>query len=179
MAIIYRTADLSPGSGREIFGVAVPYGPIIEVVDFDGQRIREQFEYGAFKRSIHERGHKVRLLTSHNRHKLAVGRAAELREEQDGLHASFDVANTRDGDELLELVKTGVVDSFSIGFEPVRERRTRDRVKGDLVVRIEAKLFEVSAVNFPAYETAQIAGVRSQTIIPRAVAERRLRLLDL
>lgn len=174
MTLLYRSAELSPGGGREIYGVAVPYDVAIDVRDVDGQQIREQFAYGAFERSIQERGHKVRLLTSHNRHKLAVGRAAELREEHEGLHASFEVARTRDGDELLELVKTGVVDSFSVGFEPVRDHR-----KGGLVIRLEAKLWEVSAVNFPAYEGAQIAGVRSQPIIPRAVAERRLRYLEL
>ena len=34
-------------------------------------------------------------------------------------------------------------------------------------------------MTFPAYPGAAIAGVRSQLVIPRAVAERRLKLLDL
>lgn len=178
MTILYRSTELTPGTGREIFGRAVPYGVTIDVTDFDGARYRERFEYGAFARTIRERGHKVKLLDHHNRRKLAVGRAVDLREESDGLHSAFEVANTRDGDELLELVRTGVVDSFSIGFEPVRDRRERD-ANGDLVVRLEVKLHEVSAVNFPAYEDALIGGVRSELSIPRAVAERRLKLLEL
>lgn len=180
MTILYRSTELASGSGRQIFGRAVPYGVTIDnVLDSTGEWIRERFEYGAFNRSIRERGHKVKLLTSHERRKLAVGRAVELREESDGLYSSFEVANTRDGDELLELVRTGVIDSFSIGFQPVRDRRERDRVNGDLITRLEAKLHEVSAVNFPAYEDALIGGVRSQPlVIPRSVAQARIALLD-
>lgn len=180
MTILYRSTELAPGAGRQIFGRAVPYNVTIDVTDHTGEWIRERFEYGAFSRSIKERGHKVKLLTQHDRQKLAVGKAVELREESDGLYSSFEVAATRDGDELLELVRTGIVDSFSIGFEPVRDRRQRDSARGDLVTRLEAKLHEVSAVNFPAYQDALIAGVRSQSrSIPRAVAERRLRFLEL
>lgn len=180
MTILFRSTELTPGSGREIFGRAVPYGVTIDnVSDFGGAPYRERFEYGAFARTIRERGHKVKLLMSHDRRKLAVGRAVDLREQPDGLYSAFEVANTRDGDELLELVRTGVVDSFSIGFQPVRDRREPDRVNGDLVTRLEVKLHEVSAVNFPAYEDALIGGVRSEFTIPRAVAERRLRLLEL
>lgn len=171
--ICFRTAELQSGSGREVYGLAVPYGVTIRLHEA-GRDITEVFEFGAFARSIQERGHKVKLLVAHDRRKLAVGKATELREERDGLHTAFEVAKTRDGDELLELVSAGVVDSFSIGFSPVR-----DRWKGDHVVRLEAALREVSAVNFPAYEGAQIAGVRSRLVIPRAVAERRLRLLEL
>ena len=125
-------------------------------------------------------GTRSSFLTQHDRGKLAVGKAVELREEPDGLYSSFEVANTRDGDELLELARSGVIDSFSIGFQPVRDRRERDRVNGDLIVRLEATLTEISAVNFPAYEDAVIAGVRSQSpiCIPRSVAEARLSLLD-
>lgn len=181
MTILYRSTELTPGSGRQIFGRAVPYGVTIDnVLDVTGEHIRERFEYGSFSRSIRERGHKVKLLTQHDHRKLAVGKAVELREEPDGLYSSFEVANTRDGDELLELVRTGVIDSFSIGFQPVRDRRERTRGNDpDLITRLEAKLHEVSAVNFPAYEDAVIGGVRSEFTIPRAVAERRLRLLEL
>lgn len=181
MTTLIRSTELTPGSGREIYGRAVPYDVVIKVPDDDYSCwIREKFVPGSFARSIKERGHKVKLLTSHDRRKLAVGRAVDLREEIDGLHASFEVAKTRDGDELLELVRSGVVDCFSIGFEPVRNHREHDRKNGDLVTRLEAKLVEVSAVNFPSYEDALIGGVRSQSslVIPRAVAAARFELMD-
>lgn len=173
-SILFRTAELTPGSGRTVYGTAVPYGQVAEVSD-GGRPYRERFEFGAFDRSIRERGSKVRLFTGHETRKLPIGRAVELREQSDGLHAAFEIAATRDGDDALELVRSGVVDSFSIGFRGIRDRRD-----GDVVVRTEAALMEVSLVGLPAYPGASVAGVRSpqSLVISRSVAEARLALLD-
>lgn len=173
--ILFRTAGLSPGTGRTIFGRVVPFGEVAEVSD-GGRPYLERFEYGAFSRSISERGAKVKLFTGHDIRRLPVGRAVELSEQRDGLHAAFELADTADGRDALELVKTGVVDSFSVGFRGIRER-----MDGDVVVRTEAALMEVSLVGLPAYAGAAIAGVRSQPslVIPYSVAMRRMKLLDL
>ncbi|OHU23583.1 hypothetical protein BKG77_08040 [Mycobacteroides chelonae] len=172
----FRTAELSSGAGRTIFGIAVPYGQVTEINDYGGQ-FRERFEYGAFRKSIAERGHKVRLLTSHDSRTLAIGRAVELVEKPDGLHASFEVAETRAGDEALELVRSGTVDSFSVGFSLMRERVDDDNVH----TVTEAILREVSLVNFPAYEGAVVGGVRSAAhslVIPRSVAQAWIDLMN-
>ena len=172
--ILFRSAQLTSGDGRTIFGVAVPYN-VTSVVRDGGYSYKERVEPGACGRSIRERGSKIRLFTQHDRGKLPIGKATELTEKLDGLHAAFEAANTRDGDDALELVKTGVVDSFSIGFKGVQERRD-----GDVTVRTEIALMEVSLVAFPAFEGAAIQGVRSQSlVIPRATAERRLKLLGM
>lgn len=171
--LLYRTAELE-ASGRTIYGIAVPYQQVVEI-NMGGPQwdFMEMFVQGAFARSIVERGNKVKLLTSHNRHKLAIGKAVTLREDPAGLYTEFQVASTRDGDEALELVQSGTVDSFSIGFRPIQERRDNG-----VHVITEAALFEVSLVNFPAYPGALVGGVRSQLVIPHAVAERRLRALE-
>jgi HK97 family phage prohead protease len=173
--ILFRNADLSAGTGRTVHGLAVPFGQVAHVDDGSGP-YREQFEYGAFRRSIAERGHKVRLFGNHQTRQFPVGRAVELREERDGLHAAFEIANTRDGDDVLELVRSGTVDSFSVGFSGLR-----DRTVNGVVVRTEVSLREVSLTAMPAYSGALVGGVRSksQLVIPRSVAERRLRLLEL
>lgn len=154
-SIFFRSADLTPGIGRTIHGVVVPYGQVTEVSD-GGRPYLERFEYGACARSIRERGSKIRLFTGHETRKLPIGKAVELREHRDGLHAAFEVAATRDGDDALELVRSGTVDSFSIGFRGIRER-----LDGDVVVRTEIALLEVSLVGMPAYAGATIGGVRS------------------
>ncbi|WP_373166842.1 HK97 family phage prohead protease [Mycobacterium marinum] len=173
--ILYRTAELASGSGRELYGVAVPYGAVAEINDYSG-KYREKFAFGSFARSIEQRGSKIRLLTGHDHRRLPVGRATELREQPDGLYASFEVAPTAAGDELLTLVRDGYVGAFSIGFTPIAERWD-----GDVLVRTECSLREVSVVNEPAYSGAAIHGVRSESslVIPRAAAERRLRLLEI
>jgi HK97 family phage prohead protease len=92
------------------------------------------------------------------------------------LPGEFAIPKTADGDDILELVRTGTLDSFSVGFKPVR-----DRLDGDVVTRVEAALMEVSAVGCPAYEGALIGGIRaaSQPLhIPRAVALARRELFE-
>lgn len=157
MSTLYRSALVrADESGRTIYGLAVPYNAPTEVDDGFGT-YREQFAPGAFSRSIGERGHKVKLFTQHDTRKLPIGKPADLSERSDGLHVAFSVARTRDGDEALELVSTGVVDGFSVGFAPIRERRESDGT----VTRTEAALREVSLVHSPAYDGALIGGVRS------------------
>ena len=177
-SILFRAADLGTIEGRTLFGCAVPYEQVTVIQELDDRGnvvdYREKFTFGSFARSIRERGHKVRLLVGHDTRKLPVGRAVELREESNGLHAAFEVSDTSLGNDLLTLVRDGIADSFSIGFTPIRERW-----ENGVRVHLEAGLREVSAVTFPAYPGAAIAGVRSQLVIPRAVAERRLKLLDL
>lgn len=174
-SILFRTAELRPGEGRTVYGVIVPYGEVTTVRDLDGE-FREMFAPGAFRRSIAERGHKVKLLVSHDaRTRYPVGRAVELREEPHGLFGAFELANTPDGDEALANVKAGVVDAFSVGFRPIRDRR-----EGDVIVRVEAALLEVSLTGVPAYLGAQIAGVRAESlaVASRSLAEARLALMD-
>ena len=172
--IFYRSAELTPGTGRTVHGIAVPYGQVAEVSD-GGRPYRERFEYGAFRRSIAERGHKVRLFGNHELRQFPVGRAVDLREERDGLHVAFDIVATRDGDDALELVRSGTVDSFSVGFSGIRAHE----VNG-VVVRTEVSLREVSLTALPAYSGAEIAGVRSPQplVIPRSLALARRSLMD-
>lgn len=118
-------------------------------------------------------------MASHDQRRFPIGRATSLVEADDGLHGAFQIPATREGDDILELVATGTLDSFSIGFSPVRDRRD-----GDVLVRTEAALREVSLVALPAYEGAQIAGIRSQPtqhlpFLPLSIAAARLRLLNL
>jgi len=170
----YRSADLTPGAGRPVYGVAIPYGQVAEVSDGDGFSYLERFEFGACSRTIRERGSKVKLLALHDHRRFPIGKATSLTERSDGLHGEFAIPETREGDDVLTLIRDGVLDSFSIGFRGIRER-----TEGGVRVRTEVALIEVSLVGLPAYEGALVGRVRSQLVIPKAVAERRLRLLEL
>lgn len=174
----FPAAELSVrNESRTICGVAVPFGVEATVSDNGFTTYREQFARGAFARTIRDRMTKVKLLRSHDAQVLAVGRASLLREDAGGLWAEMSVSRTAAGDELLELVRDGVVDSFSVGFRPVAE--TVDHNSG-AVTRTEVRLEEISAVNFPAYADASIAGVRSAPALTGAAAQdlaaRRLKL---
>jgi len=142
------------GDGRTLFGLAVPYNQEAEVSD-GGPRYREVFRPGAFARTINAQ-RSVKLLANHDRKAWPVGKASALRETPAGLVGEFRVSATTNGDEALTLVRDGVLDSFSVGFSPVKHQTTSDGV----VERTEVNLHEVSLVAFPAYAGAVIEGVR-------------------
>ena len=149
------------GEGRTIFGLAVPFDTPTPIRDRMGT-YDEVFRMGAFADTIRERGDRVKFLANHDRQTMPLGKATMLREDPAGLVGEFEVARTEAGEEVLELVRMGALDALSIGFVPVESlgREGRDPV----VERTAVKLLEVSAVAFPAYEGALIAGVRSEDL---------------
>lgn len=158
------TADLevrSGSDGRTVHGIAVPFDTPT-VVDDGWGSYEETFRMGAFRKTIREQrqpdgSSKVKFLANHDRiGRLPLGRAQLLREDTAGLYGEFRVSKTPDGDAALELVRDGVLDAFSVGFVPVKDREPEP----GKIERLEVKLPEVSAVAFPAYAGALIAGVR-------------------
>lgn len=151
------TADLevrASGDGRTITGIVVPFEREARVSD-GGPSYMEMFRRGAFTKTIAERGSRVKFLSQHDQRRNPLGRATLLREDATGVYGEFQVSKTSAGDEALELVRDGALDSFSVGFAPVKHLK-----EGDTVVRTEVSLREVSLVTFPAYEDARIAAVR-------------------
>lgn len=145
------------GEGRTIHGIVVPFGQVARVSD-GGPSYDEMFERGSFKRSITMRPvERVKLLSQHNSRSNPLGRASLLREDAAGLYGEFHVSRTAAGDEALELLRDGALDSFSVGFTPIQHERSSDKT----VWRTEVGLREASLVTFPAYEGALIGGVRS------------------
>lgn len=139
-------------SAREITGVVVPFGAPTRIGDY-----LETFVRGAFTRTIAERGHRVKLLFSHDPTR-PLGKAVLLTEELRGLIGTFKVARTTAGDEALELASSGALDSLSVGFQPIRDNWSKDRTLCD---RLEVRLHEASLVAFPAYDGALVESVRS------------------
>lgn len=167
-------ADLeirSDGEGRTIHGIVVPYDVPARVRD-GGAPYDEQFQYGAFAKTLSERRSPVKLLSQHDPHN-PIGRAVELEERKGlGLYGAFRVSNTRAANDQLELARDGVLDSFSVGFAPVNHIK-----RGATTVRTEVKLREVSLVTFPAYETALVAGIRSLDPGETALAQQLLAVI--
>lgn len=152
----------SDGTGRTVHGILVPYSTVARVSD-GGPAYEEMFAPGAFSRDIEARNgdfRKVKFLYQHD-HEQPIGRAVELRDDAAGLFGAFRVAKTSKGDEVLELLREGVLDSFSIGFRPIDPAPGDPISVGEPVVRTKAGLRETSLVTFPAYAGALVAGVRA------------------
>jgi uncharacterized protein len=177
-------ADLevrSGGDGRTLVGLAVPFDIETEVDDGRGS-YREVFRRGAFAKTVRERGQRVPLLVNHDHlRRLPIGVSTVLREDAAGLYSEYRVSQTREGDEVLALVRDGALDGLSIGFRPIKDRPgPAARGQLPLIERIEAALREVSAVAFPAYADAKLVGVRTSVpFLPSDEARRRLALASL
>lgn len=144
------------GDGRTVYGVAIPFDREAKVDDGLGPYV-EVIRRGAFAKTLREQTRPFKLCVNHDKlRNLPIGRAEVLREDAGGLYGEFRVSQTQAGDDALTLIRDGVVDAFSCGMIPVKDRET----KPGLVERTELKLTEVSVVAFPAYAEALIAGVR-------------------
>lgn len=145
-------------SGRMVVGHAVNFNSETVIAGL----FREKFAPGAFAKSIAEGD--IRALFNHNT-SLLLGRTKSgtlrVSEDDQGLHYEVDLPDTQAGRDLSVSMDRGDIDGSSFGFRSIKEEWDES---GDLPLRtiIEAELFEVSPVTFPAYPDTSIA-LRSLT----------------
>jgi HK97 family phage prohead protease len=130
---------------------------------------------GAFKRSLQSRN-EVKLLWNHDAGEPLAslrGGSMQLVEDERGLKVTASLPQTSRGRDVAELLRTKVIDSMSFGFNVIKDTWSRD---GQTRTLDSVRLFEVSIVSFPAYESTT-AQVRSQpTINPDQLADALLKL---
>lgn len=131
---------------RTITGLAVPW---------DTQAVLSGGESVVFQRgSIAEDATSVKLLEFHDDTRV-IGKVTALASTDEGLIFEAKIAPTRAGDDALELLKMGALDSVSVGAIPVKYKTAND---GTMLVS-EARLVELSVVTVPAYQAAQVRSV--------------------
>lgn len=130
------------GEERLVRGIAVPYNETIEVNGF-----KERFERGAVGTPTD-----VKLFTEH---KDPIGKVVSVRDTDAGVEVTARISSTPKGNEVYTLLQDGVLNRMSVGFVPKSHR-----MEGDVFVRQEVELKEVSVVAFPAYDGATISEVR-------------------
>ena len=119
-------------------------------------------EKGAFKKTIQERLPKnlIKVLWQHYD---PMGVPKHMEEDSKGLYVVAKVSKTRENQDRLQLMKDGVVDRLSIGYDVVK-REVDDSAKDRTVRLKELKLYEFSPVTFPANEEAVITGVKGREL---------------
>jgi HK97 family phage prohead protease len=137
---------LSDTEERTIVGLAVPYGQEIELTG----NTKERFEAGAIK-TVED----VKLFYGHEE---PIGKVLEGRDTEEGFEIVARISDTVRGNEVYTLLQDGVLNRFSVGFFPVKDRK-----EGQTIVRELVDLKEVSVVPFPAFEGAKITEVRSES----------------
>jgi HK97 family phage prohead protease len=109
---------------------------------------------GAFKKSLKKINPK--LLWQHS-HSELIGGFDQVRETDTGLFVKGRLTKgVQRADEAALLLKDGVLDSMSIGFEVL----DMDRMKSSNLIK-QVNLYEVSLVTFPANPMATVSSVKS------------------
>lgn len=137
----------------------------------------ERIAPGAFQRSLKSRN-EIKLLWNHDSGEpLASLRGGGLRlwEDAKGLAYEATIANTTRGRDVAELIRSGVIDAMSFGFNVIKDSWDQSGNRTLESVRIH----EISVVAYPAYTaTAGTVSVRSIEggIDAEALADALLRL---
>ena len=133
----------------------------------------ESIAEGAFKASI-DRGDDVRALFNHDVN-LIIGRTSaktlELREDEKGLFCRIIPPDTSLGRDLVVSIERGDISQMSFGFYIEREESSYKDGKKPHFTILEARLFDVSPVTFPAYEETKVEIERSRQERSRAVMD--------
>ena len=136
--------------GRQLVGLAAPYGSEAKIADF-----RETIAPGAFTRTLSE-GRDILALADHDPARV-LGRTKsgtlELEETVHGLQFRLQLPDTSAGRDLRALAERGDLGGVSFGFTA-----TRDTWEGELRTLHEVELHEVSIVQaHAAYPTTTVS----------------------
>jgi len=139
---------------RTITGLAVPYGQDANI----GGQYTERFVPGAISDVTD-----VKLFYGHEE---PIGKVLSGRDTDAGYEITAKVSDTARGNEVMTLMRDGVLNKFSVGFVPLESERD-----GSTVTRTKVTLKEVSVVPFPAFAGANITEVREDGGTPAETSE--------
>jgi uncharacterized protein len=135
-----------------------------EMRDYWGDTFVEEIAEGAFEESLKTRD--VVGLWSHNTSQvLGNTKSGTLRVENSKIELRFelDIPDTTVGNDAWALIQRGDVDGVSFGMKVTKEKwSSEEREEGKLYKRsiLNAELYEISPVAFPAYPSNEVS-VRS------------------
>lgn len=150
--------ELRDETERIVRARIVPWGETAETLEG-----LEQFERGAFADVD-----PTRVVFRRDHQDPALGRGLSLEELEDGAYMEFRIGRTAAGDELLGLIRDGIYQGASMGFDPLPGGTTTRQGPGGRVLNVRRKvdLPEVSAVWRPAFRSAAITEYRHQEETP-------------
>lgn len=155
MKIEKRTYDIElRAEKREGTPILAGYAANFDQPSQDLGGFVETISRGAFSKTILEAD--VRALFNHdNNFVLGRNKAGTLtmREDNNGLYVEIVPPDTVWARDLMTSVKRGDISQMSFQFQALRDEWNNDHTKRNLK---EVKLFDVSLVTFPAYESTSI-----------------------
>lgn len=134
-------------------GVFEGYAAVFGNIDDGGDVI----EKGAFAKTLMERGQRVKICWQHDPRE-PIGKPLEMREDERGLYVKAKISLTQRGRDALTLLRDGVVNELSIGYDAVKEA-----YEGTVRRLREVKLWEISPVTWAMNPLATVTDVKGAT----------------
>lgn len=102
---------------------------------------------------------RVRLLMEHDTARpVGKGKSFDVRANE-GIYGTFEIARTTAGDDLLEEARFGLRDGLSVGASILDYE-----IDGSIMRVKAAEILEVSAVTFPAFDSARVVEVKGSEV---------------
>jgi HK97 family phage prohead protease len=147
-----RAIKLTKPEGKTLQGIASPFDSPALIRDARGKEFREIVRPGAFTDAITHGD--IRALVDHDDGRLLARQKSgtlRLQEQREGLWFSLDLPDTREGDDVKELVRRGDLDGMSISWGEVEDTWDKDTRELRKIA-----LVEISVVTFPAYAKTHV-----------------------
>jgi HK97 family phage prohead protease len=149
--MIFKQTSIGLDDIDESNGIVKGYGSVFNNIDSDNDIILA----GAYTKTLNENGSRVRYCNQH-RIDQPLGKFTELREDGNGLYFCAEIPMTRMGQDILLLMKNGVINENSVGIMPIVKSFRQDGVR-ELK---EVKLYEISCVTLAANPLAMITDAK-------------------
>ena len=160
----YKSVSFELESADEKTGEFSGYASVFGNVDDGGDIV----DKGAFSKTIVEDFARIKILSQHDQCELPIGKPIELREDDKGLYIRGKISNTQKGRDIQTLLKDGVLNELSIGYEAI-DYEIDEEAHVRYLKRI--KLWEVSIVTWAMNDQATIDDVKSLAEELRAEAK--------
>ena len=149
-------ASMAPTLDKDSFkGFASVFGNLIDA------HVPTRILPGAFAKTIKENKHRVKVLFNHDADS-PIGVPTRMEETHDGLLVEAKIAPTAKGQEVLTLIRSGVLTDLSIGFDPIKYTMVDEGTLGQVRHISELRLWEFSPVVWGANSQAHITAVHSR-----------------
>jgi hypothetical protein len=157
-------ASTAPTLDKDSFrGLASVFGHLIDTW------VPTRILPGAFTKTLKENSKRVKVLFNHDPDS-PIGIPTKMEETREGLLVEAKISQTEKGKEVLTLMRDGVLDELSIGFDVVKYSMADEGPLGQVRHISELRLWEFSPVTFAANSQAKIIAVHSRG--SRAITER-------
>ena len=149
----FRSLSISMENESRTAHITISYNTRSEYMGF-----WEVLAPGCFSKTLQE-NKSIRILVEHDSSKL-ISRtdngSLRITDTPTSLEADFDIPNTTEGNDLLEMIRTGLTNGASFGFICMREDYHLENGE-EVRTILEARLLELSVVlSEPAYNSTKV-----------------------